>query len=334
MDGTAEPVEAHRGLHQADADIIVAEAAKAYFDSCRARVPGFVDDTFSFLGTLKLHRHAIGWDVLRAPANALLSLPQVGLKLSALGARTLGARKSAAWLERQNVLLETSIAKELRWRIVTKLLRQPMKEGERISTDNGLAEAIITHPRVQHLVEEAAATVGAKKDDPVFRQKLESALTEYTGTRAAAAEITNALIVMSTGALAFQKATPGALALGPVIAGSLAHSLAVASFPLGATAGGIWYSVFPAQASTVLVAGSTAGLIGIAAVATAFAGVISDPIQRHLGIHERRLNALIDSLEKSFSAEDAQGYVAYDLYVARLMDLSDVLMSIARAFRG
>ena len=51
-------------------------------------------------------------------------------------------------------------------------------------------------------------------------------------------------------------------------------------------------------------------------------------------VHKRRLNALIDSLEASFDAEDAQSYVAYDLYVARLMDLSDVLMSVARAFRG
>ena len=118
------------------------------------------------------------------------------------------------------------------------------------------------------------------------------------------------------------------------VAASIAQQLAVASFPLGATAGGLWYGLFPAQASSLLVAGSTASLMGVAAIATAFAGILSDPVQRHFGIHERRLNALIDGLERSFSAEDAQGFVAYDLYVARLMDLSDVLMSVARAFRG
>jgi hypothetical protein len=334
MDGTENPVAPADGLAHSEADAIVAEAARSYFDACRARVPDFVDETYSFLGSARLHRHAVGWDVLRAPANALLSLPQVGLKLTALGARGLGRKKSAAWLERQNVLLETAVARELRWRIVTRLLRQPCRDGDRVSLENGLAEAIITHPRVQHLVEEAAATVGARKDDPVFRTRMEEALTEYTGTRAAAAEITTALVVMSTGALAFNKATPGALALGPAIAGALAQQMAVASFPLGATAGGVWYSFFPAAASPALVAGATAGLIGVAAIATAFAGIISDPVQRQFGIHERRLNALIDSLEKSFGEGDARGYVAYDLYVARLMDLSDVLMSIARAFRG
>lgn len=334
MDGSGNTVDVHGGFGRAEADTIVAEAAKAYFDACRARVPAFVDETYSFLGSARLHRHALGWDMLRAPANALLSLPQIGIKLSALGARGLKRKKSAAWLERQNVLLETAVARELRWRIFTQLLRQPFRDGDRVSMENGLAEAIITHPRVQHLMADAAATVGAKQDDPVFRARMEAALTEYTGTRTAAAEITTALVTIGTGAMAFKQATPGALALGPAVAASLAQQMAVASFPLGATAGGIWYGIFPAQASTALVAGSTAGLMGIAAVVAAFAGVISDPVQRQFGLHERRLNALIDSLEASFDAEDAQGYVAYDLYVARLMDLSDVLMSVARAFRG
>jgi hypothetical protein len=334
MEGEKSLTVTHDGLARPEADTIVTEAAKAYFDACRARAPGFVDETFSFLGSAKLHRHAIGWDVLRAPANALLSLPQIGIKLTALGARGLGRKRSADWLERQNLLLETAVARELRWRIVTELLQQPFKDGERVSTRNGLAEAILAHPRVMHMVEDAAATVGARHEDPAFRARMEQALTEYTGTRAAAAEITTALVTLGTGAIAFKQATPGALALGPAIAASVAQQLAIASFPLGASVGGVWYSVFPAQASTALVAGSTAGLIGLAAVVAAFAGVISDPVQRRLGIHERRLNALIDSLETSFDAHDAQGYVAYDLYVARLMDLSDVLLSIARAFRG
>ena len=89
--------------------------------------------------------------------------------------------------------------------------------------------------------------------------------------------------------MAFQKATPGAIALGPVIAGTLAQSSAISSFPLGATAGGFWYGVFPAQASPFLVAGATAGVLGVAAIATAFAGIISDPVQRALGLHRRRL---------------------------------------------
>jgi hypothetical protein len=46
------------------------------------------------------------------------------------------------------------------------------------------------------------------------------------------------------------------------------------------------------------------------------------------------LNALVDSLERAFRKSDDAGFKAYDLYVARLLDLSDVLLGIARTFRS
>jgi hypothetical protein len=321
-------------LERGEADAIVAEAAAAYFAGCRARVRPFVDRNFSLRGTIGLHRHALGLDLVRAPANAVLAVPQVGLKLAATGARRLGAVGAAARLQRQNVLLETAVMREIRWRIVTELLRQPMRDGARKSREDALAETILSHPRVASLVGEAAATAGARSDDPGFRARLESTLAEYTGTRAAASDIATALIALGTGAVTFHKATPGAIALGPLVAASLAQHAAVASFPLGVTAGGLWYGMFPVQASPLLVAGSTAGLMGAAAILAAFAGVVSDPLQRHLGLHERRLRAMIDGLEQGFAAENAAGFVAYDLYVARLMDLSDALIGVVRAFRG
>jgi hypothetical protein len=118
-----------------------------------------------------------------------------------------------------------------------------------------------------------------------------------------------------------------------VFAGALALRGGVAGFPLGATAGGIWFGIFPAQASALLVAGATAGTLGAAAVATAFAGMVSDPVQRAAGLHRRRLHALVDGLERAFHHEDAAGFVAHDLYVARLIDFGDVLLGIARSFR-
>jgi hypothetical protein len=83
----------------------------------------------------------------------------------------------------------------------------------------------------------------------------------------------------------------------------------------------------------VLVAGATAGVLGVAAVATAFAGVLSDPVQRALGLHHRRLNRLIDSLEDAFNHRDGAGFRTYDLYVARLIDLLDLLVGVTRSLR-
>jgi hypothetical protein len=321
------------GLDRAVADRVVAEAARAYFDGCRARIGPFVDRNFSLAGSARLHRHALGWDLLRAPANVALSLPQVGLKLGSAAARRLGRSRAAEALGRRNLLIETAVARELRWRMMTELLRQPFADGDRVAREDGLAEAILARPEVQALVAAAGAAAAAHRDDAAFRARLEAALTEYAGTRAAAAEITTGLIALGGGAVAFQKLTPGALALGPAIAASLAHGAAVASFPLGATAGSLWYGLFPAAASPALVAGATAGVMGVAALAAAFAGMLADPVQRALGLHARRLEALVDGLEAAFLGREDTGFVAYDLYVARLLDLSDVLIGAARAFR-
>lgn len=320
-------------LDRSEADDIVAEAAATYFTACRERIDGFVDENFSLAGSARLHRAALGWDLLKAPANVALSVPQILLKLGSSAARRMNRKGAARALDR-DIFLQTAVARELRWRLMTDLLRLPFADGERVSRWDGLAEAILAHPRMQAILAEAGAQAAAHADDPAFREKLESALAGYTGTRAAAAEITTGLVALGTGAIAFQKATPGAVALGPILAASLAQSSAVASFPLGAWAGGLWYGMFPAQASAGLVAGATAGVMGVAAVATAFAGIVSDPVQRAAGIHQRRLRTLVDSVEKGFRRGDDEGFVAYDLYVARLMDLGDLLLGLTRTLRS
>lgn len=320
------------GLDADAAARIVREGAAAYFDSCRARVRPFVDANFSVSGSARLHRRALGWDLLRAPANVALSVPQVALKLGGLAAGGAGARGVAERLGKIDLFLDTAVARELRWRVMTDLLRQPYRDGDREAREDGLAEAILARPEMASLIAAAGASAATHRDDAAFRARLEAALTGYTGARAAAAEITTGLVALGGGAVAFQKLTPGALALGPAIAASLAHGAAVASFPLGATAGGIWYAMFPAAASPALVAGATAGVMGVAALAAAFAGMIADPAQRALGLHERRLMALVGALEAGFEGREG-AFVVYDLYVARLLDLSDMLLGVARAFR-
>jgi hypothetical protein len=61
--------------------------------------------------------------------------------------------------------------------------------------------------------------------------------------------------------------------------------------------------------------------------------MLADPVQRATGLHRRRLEALVASVEAAFHRADDKGFVAYDLYVARLLDLGDVLFSITRTLR-
>ncbi|MDD3444934.1 MAG: hypothetical protein PHS60_05960, partial [Zavarzinia sp.] len=133
---------------------------------------------------------------------------------------------------------------------------------------------------------------------------------------------------------AFKQVTPGLLSLGPVLAGALAQASAVASFPLGATLGGVWNSWFPATAGPALTAGVTGGLLLGASVLTAFSGVVTDPAQRALGLHQRRLYRLIDGMEHALSTGEGLDFNPRDHYIARLVDLLDVARLAQRLMTG
>ena len=73
-------------------------------------------------------------------------------------------------------------------------------------------------------------------------------------------------------------------------------------------------------------------LIPLAAL-TAFAGVVADPLQRALGLHQRRLDRLIDSLEASLRGKDAR-FSVRDHYAARILDFVDWSCALIRFARS
>jgi hypothetical protein len=318
-------------LSPEDARRIVSDAASRYFESRRSRVDAFVDRHFSLLGSAAIQRKAVGWDMLKAPANIALAVPQLATKLAAAGAKAVGAERASAYLGSRKLMFDTAVGQEIEWLIITDLLELPFRQGEQESRRDALAEEVLSAPELQDRLNDTLAAIGRRGDDSAFRDRLEVAMETYAGTRAAAAEITTALLTVGAGAVAVKQATPGVMTLGPALAAALAQQAAVASFPLGASAGSLWYGIFPAAASPVLIGGVTGGLLAVSSIAAAFAGILADPVQRKLGLHQRRLHRLIDALERQWNAERQEaGFVARDPYVARLLDLFDLLGSAYR----
>ena len=74
-----------------------------------------------------------------------------------------------------------------------------------------------------------------------------------------------------------------------------------------------------------LVAGLTGGLAGRGVLIASFAGIVADPVQRQLGLHQRRLHRMLNATGAAVEQSDAPGFVARDHYVARLLDLFDLI---------
>jgi hypothetical protein len=304
---------------------------RQYFADRRARVQPFVDRHFSVRGALALHRAALGWDVLRAPANLTLAAPQLALRVAGGAAGWLGARELGRRIGSRRLLLRTAVAREIDWLIRTDLLELPARDGRRVATRDALAETILAQPEVTEALAPLLTGLREHGGEAGFRARIEQAIAEYTGSRAAASELTTQLVSLSTGALTFGKLTPGMATLGPTLAAIVAQQAAVASFPLGAGLGGIWYSLFPAAPSLALLAGMTGGLMLLGSTLAAFAGIVADPVQRRLGLHRARLMRLIDSLERQANDPRAPGFAVRDHYVARLLDLFDLVAVAWRA---
>lgn len=312
--------EANRALAQS----IVDDGVRRYFDDRRDRIAGFVDQNFSLRGSLLLHREAVGWDIARAPFNLAMAAPQIGLLLASRVAHKLGVPGVANQLGSTRLTVHTAVGRELAWRLHADLLELPFRDNGRVTRRDALVETILSDPRVEAALTPALEAIGRRGDDPALRQQLQAAMTEYTRTRAAATEITTALLSLGTGALALRKLTPGALTLGPSLAAAIARQAAVMSFPMGGALGSAWYTLFPIAPSALLVSALTGGLLAASTVASAFAGVVADPVQRQLGLHQYRLRRMIDALERQMHDPAAPGFVVHDHYVARLMDLFDV----------
>ena len=65
------------------------------------------------------------------------------------------------------------------------------------------------------------------------------------------------------------------------------------------------------------------------AIVTSFTGIITDPIQAKLGIHKKRLNKFIDSIERELMGQGGSKLEIKDQYVARVFDILDLLKTAA-----
>ncbi|MGD8986109.1 MAG: hypothetical protein PVI53_18930 [Desulfobacteraceae bacterium] len=315
-----------------EADLAVERAIGAYIESRKERIPHFVRKHFSFKGAIRLNRKAFGSDLYKVPLNVAWTIPYITLRASSSLMKKMGLEKFPSHVERLPVGFETKVQKEITWLIFSELLEIPYTQEKRRSEKDALLENILNQPEISSLFIGELSTIFSKSKDPRFRPALEKNLMEYSRSRTAASELAGNIISLSTGASVFGKMTPGAWTVGGGLAAAIAQQTAISNFILGPTVGGLYYAVFPASASMGLVIASTGAVMAALATLTSFSGIIADPIQYKLGLHQKRLNRLIDCLDRELRGLGDSRLKIRDQYVARVFDLADLLKKAARTF--
>jgi len=263
----------------------------------RAEVSAFVRATFGLRGTLRLHRFALGADLLRAPANVILAPVFIVTRLIAFLAKAMRLNKASVWMSRRKVFLETNVSKQVAVRVLAFV-----KEIE------------------------------VKRDNIIIpNDVLEHEIAEYSGVRSAVSEITTTFVIIIVGFFVFQTVTPGVISITGPVAELRAHSLAIAQFPFGQKLGGIYYGVFPTDLEPWRLLATGVMLAMLASVMTTFAGVVADPLQVMTGTHRRRLCRLLNRLE---IASGRSNNIAREHITARFADLTDITLNLWRTLRG
>lgn len=294
--------------------------AADYFDQCRARVDGFISNHFRYPGAWRTNRPALGWDLLRAPANLFWApFYLVIMLLSTLG-RKIGWTRLSALLRRIPAGFDTRVQRHITDLINKDLLRRNDVDG----TENELSRAIAAS------LESCAGAEGAEVNHRQLADELErliaEAMQQYRLTRTASADITNSVSSTILGAFAFKKFTPGGIAVGFLLASWVAQEQAIDRFFLGEFLGGLFYRVFPAEPSFQLQLAGVTAVLALLAVFASLSGLITDPIQSWTGLHRYRLNRMIDHLQRDFEELSDNSFHPKDPYVARLLEMLDVVI--------
>lgn len=307
---------------------IVDDGIRRYINKRREMVPEFVEKHFSTRGAWDLNKRGVGADILKAPINTLLVAPTLALEGCAFVAGKAGKPDVARRLRSQNLFFKTDVAQELEYLLYTELFELPYQhQGEkwRKSAADALAREILCDHRLVTQIEPMVLAAAREAAKPGGRQWLEETLTAYLGSRSATTELSTLIMCLSTGAALTQQLTPGLISLGPAVIHSIegaltAHGIATSSTVMGYAAPG-----------AIAAAGGTAALVVSASVLSAVSGVVTDPIQKALGLHERRLMQVLDLMEEAFIVGERGPFVVADQYVGRIMDLADVGMALWHA---
>lgn len=296
----------------------------------RAEVDAFVARHFAWPGTFRLHRAALGLDVLRAPLNVIMSPLLLLTRLMTWVCRRLGLGRAADWLGRRRLILRTDVAARVEAAVLTELLHVPLPATAGARSPEAQTRAILAAPAYRAAIRARPGVAEAR----AMAESIAGAVADYSGTRAAIAEFTTALVTLAVGAWVFHAVTPGLLSMAPDVARTMSHSTAVAEFPLGATLGAGWYAVFPVGPTPERVASTVLALVLTGSVVSAFAGTLADPVQAWLGIHRRRLLRLLARVEALAEGGRETPSLPREHLLARSFDLWDAAMSLLRFLRG
>lgn len=261
-----------------------------------ALIDQFIRRHYRLPGSLRLHRRALGWDLLRAPVNVVLAPLLLLVRLVSMTAHLVRLRRLSEFTARLVPQFRSDVGAAIEADVMAKVI-----------------------------------SCRSSPIAPPVSENIRQHLRDYVAVRAAVSEIGSVLVVLTIGFTLFQAVTPGVISLTPMVTERAAHARDVADFPLGQWLGSAWYGAFPVGRPLWQYIAVGAGLAGMLSLVATFSGILADPLQARLGIHKRRLRRLLRRIDR---AGEDRPQIEGEFVLARGADIVDLANMLVRVFRS
>lgn len=273
---------------QVPASVYIDQCIDAYLTRCRSRIPGFVDAHFSWRQTWEAQLPSLGSDLLIAPLNAVWSIPYLAIKQICTSLDSLGVPGVGVLLRGLPDGIRTGYERTIDTLVANELLEW-QSHGEPLGLPRGLLAELEQHPAIA-----ASGVLQALGS----HSRTAAVLKDFSSARVLIASSAGTLATIALGWMLYGNTSLAVTDLADRLARQRARSRAASRFVLGRPVGTVFYSVFRPNAGAAETLVFLALILGIVSAISLMCAVASDPLRKAFGLHQRRLSALVDGVER------------------------------------
>ncbi len=276
---------------EGEAALHVDRCLAAYVDRCRARIPAFVDRHFTLQAAWTAQQRSLWADLAVGPVNSIWAIPYLTLRKLVTGLDAIGVPLVARLFRRVPSNVRTGYQRHIEAAIASDLLE--WDRADMRGLPHGLVRDLARHPAIAY---------HPALHDPDAAAPLRAVFDGFALARAQVSDLAGAGVTLAASWLAFGTTSLSLASMADRFARGNARSRAASHFFLGKRAGLVFYGVFRPAANPVETALILVLLALVVAAGAIACAVVSDPLRRALGLHQRRLNTLVDNLERELAA--------------------------------
>lgn len=252
----------------------------------KAKIDSFVQNHFSLQETWQLQKTSMAFDIILYPLNTLWSIPYLTIKKSVEVADKLG------WASANKSLNHLPSGFKTRYQKQTELL-----------IAKNLISSNAAHELIEQLKDSSALSKSLNPEQIADLQQkistlIKNEIDNHTSSQVLVTDLVASAVTLLAGKWIFGDSSLSITDMGSKMARKFANEKASDNFFLGKNVGSVFYNAFPVAPTKTQILFATLSIGLLLTIFSIAAAVLSDPLRKKWGLHHKKLNFLLNTLEE------------------------------------